>query len=307
MSVLIFGSVALDSIETPRGKVSRAQGGSGSYAAVAASYFCRPAVLGAIGDDYPREHLDRLRARGISLEALQVIPGGHSFHWSGFYKGSMHEAVTRETVLGVVEDYEPRIPASMVGEVKHILLGNLAPEQQLAVLDQIREPELVVVDTMNLWIQTKRDELMKVLRRADIVVVNDQEARLLGESISLSECAKYLLALGCRFVIIKKGEHGAELHGHDGYFFSLPAFPITQLMDPTGAGDSFAGGMIGFLSSKGRWAGMPLNQAIAVGTVMASFCVEAFSCDRTARLTSEEINQRLDRFHLFTQFEPVEL
>jgi sugar/nucleoside kinase (ribokinase family) len=306
MSVLIIGSVALDSVETPEGKVNRAQGGSASYASIASSYWCEPAVVAVIGDDYPKSYLKRMTDRGINIDGVEVVPGGKSFHWSGFYKGTMHEAHTRETSLGVFQDFHPRIPEHLA-ESRLVLLGNIDPELQLEVLDQLKSPQLVVVDTMNLWINTKRSELLKVLSRADIIVVNDGEARMLAETIAIPECARYLLGLGPKFVIVKKGENGAQLHGHDNYFFSLPSFPVEILNDPTGAGDSFAGGMLGYLSRLPRHDGRHLNQALAVGTIMASFCVEAFSVERTAHLTAEEIKHRLGLLHTYTSFDAVEM
>jgi len=304
MSVLIVGSIALDSLETPMGKVPRAQGGSGCYASLSASYFCKPAVVAVIGDDYPEPYLRRLTDRGVNLDGLDIIKGGRSFHWSGFYKGTMNEAITRETDLGVFANFHPRIPERLTN-AKFVMLGNIDPELQLEVLDQVKSPELTVVDTMNLWINTKRHELLKVLSRADIAVLNDGEARMLGEKIQLRECARYLLGLGCKYVIIKKGEHGSQIYGHDNFFFSLPAYPVEMLNDPTGAGDSFAGGMIGYLSRQPKFDRAHLTQAIAVGTVMASFCVEAFSVERTAQLTHDDINHRLAAMHNFTAFPKV--
>lgn len=304
MSVLIIGSVALDSVETPMGKVARAQGGSACYASMAASYWCDPAVVGVAGDDYPKPYLKRLSDRGVDVSGVEIVKGGRSFHWSGLYTGTMHEAKTRETDLGVFANFHPKVPQKLA-ESKLVMLGNIDPELQLEVLDQLTGPELVVVDTMNLWINTKRHDLLKVLRRADIIVVNDGEARMLGESISITECSRYLLGLGPKFVIIKKGENGVQLHGHDNFFFTLPAFPIELLNDPTGAGDSFAGGMIGYLSRQARYDGKGLNQALAAGTVMASFCVEAFSLERTAHLTMEEISHRSNLLHTYTSFEKI--
>lgn len=305
MSVLIIGSVALDSIETPVGRLEAAQGGSASYASVAASYWSQPSVVAVIGDDYPPAYLELLRSRGVSLEpGLEVVKGGRSFHWSGLYKGAMNEAITRQTELGVFAHFNPKVPAELK-QSRFVLLGNIDPDLQLSVLDQIEKPELVVVDTMNLWIDIKRAELLKVLSRADVIVLNDGEARLLGEQINLHRCAEFLMnEVGARFVIIKKGEHGANLYGRDLYF-SMPAFPVKELKDPTGAGDSFAGGFIGYLSRQPEVNLSSLKRAMVVGTVMASFCVESFSLGYSGHLTPEKIASRIHAMREITHFDAI--
>lgn len=305
MSLLIVGSVALDSIETPAGRKNAAQGGSACYASVSASYWSEPSILAVIGDDYPDRYLELLRSRGVKLEpGLEVVKGGKSFHWSGLYKGAMNEAVTRLTELGVFEEFDPKVPPELAAS-RFVMLGNIDPELQLRVLDQIEAPELVIVDTMNLWIEIKRHELLEVLRRSDIIVLNDGEARLLGEEINLHNCArKFLDELDVRYVIIKKGEHGANIYGKD-LFFSLPSFPVSALKDPTGAGDSFAGGFIGHLARTGSVDVAAIKQSMVVGTVMASFCVEDFSLAYADGLAPQGIQERLDMMQEYTGFEPV--
>jgi sugar/nucleoside kinase (ribokinase family) len=307
MSVLIVGSVALDSIETPKGKIEAAQGGSASYASAAASYWCNPHILAVIGDDYPQSYLTLLRNRGVQLEpGLEVVEGGRSFHWSGLYKGAMNEAVTRETDLGVFENFNPQVPDSL-SDSSLVLLGNIDPTLQLRVLDQLKNPSLVVVDTMNLWIEIKRDTLMEVLKRSDLIVLNDGEARLLGEEINLHNCARNIRKqIGEKLLIIKKGEHGATLYTNDARF-SLPAFPINSLSDPTGAGDSFAGGFLGCLDHVDEINEDTIKQAMVVGTVMASFCVEDFSLAYTGGLSREKIEQRLKRMTEFTCYNSIEM
>jgi len=305
MSVLIVGSVALDSIQTPAGRLEAAQGGSASYASLSASFWTEPSIIAVIGDDYPQPYLDLLRSHGVRLDpGLEVVKGGKSFHWSGLYKGTMNEAITRQTELGVFATFNPVVPDSL-RHSRFMLLGNIDPELQMRVLQQVDRPDLIVVDTMNLWIDIKRPELLKVLGKADVIVLNDGEARLLGEDINLHRCARYLREeVGARYVIIKKGEHGATFYG-DGHYFSLPAYPVSELKDPTGAGDSFAGGFVGYLARLGRTDVAAMRQAMVVGTVMASCCVEHFSLDYANHLTQDELTHRLKRLREYTAFDEI--
>jgi len=290
MNLLIVGSVATDTIETPFGKVENALGGSATYSSVASSYFARPGIVAVIGNDFDKRYIRLLNSRGIDLRGLQVDKSGKTFHWSGYYEGDMNKAHTKETCLNVFETFKPEIPLSY-RNVRNILLGNIHPALQLEVLDQVRKPRLILCDTMNFWISSEPRLLEKVFRRVDIICINDGEARQFCGIDSLPAAARQLLKLGPKRVIIKKGAHGVLLFGKDS-FFALPAMPILKVKDPTGAGDSFAGGAIGYLARTGKIDEAAFRRAMVAGTVMASFCVEDFSLWKTSRLTKNAINRR---------------
>lgn len=290
MRLLIVGSVAIDSVETPFGKMDRALGGSATYASIAASYFTSPGIVGVVGYDFDRKHISLLKRKGIDLEGLQIDRSGKTFFWSGYYEGDMNMAHTRVTDLNVFESFNPAIPESY-RDTPFILLENIHPALQLDVLSQVRNPKLVMCDTMNYWINNEPALLEKVFKKVDVICINEDEARLFCNTPSLPAAAGELLKLGPEYIIIKKGIHGVVLFGKKS-FFALPSMPLMKVKDPTGAGDTFAGGTIGYAARSNRLNENTLRRALVAGTVMASYCVEDFSCRRTARLKPEEISDR---------------
>ena len=289
-NVLIVGSVALDSVKTPFAEVSDALGGAAVYASVAASLLADVRLVGVVGDDFPAEHLDMLRARGIDLAGLQQIPGGKTFRWSGEYEYDLAQARTLATDLNVFADFRPELPAAY-RDSDVVFLANIAPELQLAVLEQVRSPLFTMCDTMNFWIEGKRNELLAVLRRVDLALFNDAEVRELTGQPGLVSAGKEALALGPKHVVIKKGEHGAVLVS-EHHYFAAPSYPLPNVRDPTGAGDSFAGGIAGFLGYTGDPSDRNLRRALVVGTVMASYCCEAFSLERLGSITPQDVFDR---------------
>ena len=291
MSILVVGSVGLDSVETSAGQVENALGGSAIYFSVAASFFHDPIRLVAvIGDDFPQEHIYFLQSRGIDLTGLEQIQGGKTFRWGGRYADDPNAAITLFTDLNVYGDFNPKLPANHK-DTPYVFLANINPELQLNVLQQTTDAQLIVCDTMNLWINNSRGALMRTLSKVDILIINDSEARLLTDESNLIRAAKGILSFGPNRVIIKKGEHGA-ISLTDSTFFSAPAYPLDSVSDPTGAGDSFAGGFLGYLASTGNLSEETIRKAIIYGTVIASFNVEDFSLNRQRSLTRAEINHR---------------
>lgn len=291
MSILVVGSVGLDSVETSAGKVENALGGSAIYFSVAASFFHNPIrLMAVIGDDFPQEHIHFLQSRAIDLTGLELIQGGKTFRWGGRYTDDPNAALTLFTHLNVYGDFNPKLPANHK-DTHFVFLANINPELQLSVLQQTTDAKLIVCDTMNLWINNSRDALIRTLSKVDILIINDSEARLLTDESNLIRAAKVILTYGPNRVIIKKGEHGA-VSLTDSTFFSAPAYPLQIVSDPTGAGDSFAGGFLGYLASTGDLSEHTIRKAIIYGTVIASFNVEDFSLNRQRSLTSAEINQR---------------
>jgi len=291
MNLLIVGSVATDSIETPSGKVENALGGSAVYASIAASNFARPGIVGVVGGDFESKHIRLLKKKSIDLLGLQTIKAGKTFHWSGYYEGDMNQAHTRATHLNVFESFNPVIPESY-RQAPFVLLGNIHPNLQLEVLAQMRSPKVVLCDTMNFWITSAPDLLEKVFRKVDVICINDAEACQFTNTSSVPVAARELLKMGARRVIIKKGAHGVQLFGKNS-FFSLPALPLMKVKDPTGAGYTFAGGAIGYLAGCRKSEDSQFRRALAVGTVLASFCVEDFSCRKTGGLRRDQISKRL--------------
>lgn len=304
MTVLIVGTIGLDTVETPFGKKEDIAGGSAVHAAVSASFYAPTAILGVAGSDFPREHLDFLKSRSIDTRGIKIIEG-QTFRWSGYYEYDMNQAHTRDTRLNVYADFDPRLPEELRG-AEFVFLANLDPELQLKVLDQLKGPKLVAMDTMNFWIETKRAALHEVLKRVDVVLMNDGEARQFMETPNIPIAASRLLKLGARSVIIKKGEHGALLFS-DGNHFSAPSYPQDRLRDPTGAGDSFAGGFMGYLAKTGDMSEANVRRAVIVGSVMASFNVEDFSLERMKRLKHKEILERFAEFRRFSEFEAISM
>lgn len=296
MSLLTVGSVAFDALETPYGKTDKIIGGAATYATLAASYFTKANNLVAVvGDDFPQSMIDLLETQGVNTEGLEVRKGEKTFFWSGRYHENMNSRDTVEVQLNVMGDFNPKIPDSYQGAT-YLLLGNTSPEIQKMVLDRLAtRPRLVVLDTMNLWIDIALDSLKTVLKEVDLLTINDEEARLLSGEYSLRKAAKKILTMGPKTLIIKKGEHGALLFHHDEVFFA-PALPLEEVFDPTGAGDSFAGGFIGYLARTDDISFENLKRALIYGSVMASFCVEKFGVERLVGLSETEINERLAEF-----------
>lgn len=298
--VLIVGSIALDSVETPFGKVERALGGAGTYAAVAASLLAPVRLVGIIGDDFPQDALDMLAERGVDLEGVARILGGKSFHWAGRYDYDMNVRETLATELNVFADFAPDLPEPYRA-TPYVFLANIQPRLQLAVLDQIASPRLVVCDTMDFWIEGAREELLQVLARVDIALMNDAEARQLTGRSNLARAAREVLEMGPRYVVIKQGEYGAALVSREAQF-SLPCYPLPDVRDPTGAGDSFAGGLIGFMAWLDAEDETALRQALACGTVLASACVQDFSLRGLQGLTVETLYRRYEELRAMVEF-----
>ena len=304
MPVLIVGSVALDNVKTPVEERSDLLGGSASYGAVAASFFETPQLVGVVGTDFPRTHVDYLKSRKIDLTGLQTVDG-ETFRWSGEYMPDMNQRQTLSVALNVFEHFNPTLPETY-RQTPYVLLGNIAPSLQNSVLDQIVKPRFVVADTMDLWITVARHDLEHLLKRIDMVVLNDSEAKLLTDNTNLIKAAHQIRKMGPRYVCIKKGEHGAMLFGDQaaGEFFSCPSFPVSNLVDPTGAGDCFAGGLAGHLARGDqpvvKFA--ELRQAVVYGSVLASYAVESFSFERLRKLRPAEIEARYAEFQRISQF-----
>mgnify|MGYP001298782978 CR=1 FL=1 len=292
-NILAVGSLAFDTISTPAGKAEKVLGGSLNYFSISASFFTGLQLVGVVGEDFPADHLKFLSSRGIDIKGVAVVPG-QTFHWTGEYGKDLNEAITLSTQLNVFEHFNPQLPEAY-RNAEYVFLGNIAPELQLSVLDQVRKPKLIAMDSMNFWITGRRDALTKVLPRIDLLTINEGEAKLLAEESNVVVAAEKILKMGPKCVVIKRGEYGAFLFfGNE--IFSAPAVPIRRVVDPTGAGDTFAGGLMGYLASKG--AGLEkaaLRQAVLHGSVMASFTVEDFSFRRLSRLEKPEITQRLDQ------------
>lgn len=305
MSLLIVGSLAYDSIETPYEKVEDALGGSSSYISLASSYFTKPIeIVGVVGDDFKSEHLQLFKDKNIGLEGVQIIEGGKTFRWGGKYHHDFNQRDTIYTELNVFADFNPVIPESCK-ESEYVMLGNIDPTLQLSVLDQVRNSKFVVCDTMNLWIDIKKDDLLKVLKRIDVIIVNDSEAKLLTSEPNLIKAAKLIKEMGPKIVIIKKGEHGALLFAEDK-IFSAPALPMEVVFDPTGAGDTFAGGFIGYLHRTKNHSFENLKRAVVYGSTLASFCVEHFSTRGIENLDTEKIKNRFNQFVELARFESDE-
>jgi sugar/nucleoside kinase (ribokinase family) len=297
MPVLVVGSVALDNIKTPTSEHTQLLGGSASYAAVAASFFGPVHLVGVVGEDFPPEHKALFASRKIDLTGLEVAKG-QTFTWTGEYEVNMNNRKTLAIALNVFETFQPKLPESY-RETPYVLLGNIAPSLQRMVCEQVRKPKFVVADTMDLWIGMARADLLKLLKEVDMLILNDGEARQLTEDENLIRAGKKIVAMGPRYVAVKKGEHGCLLFGRDGEFFSTGAFPLENIHDPTGAGDCFAGGFIGHLARTDDVSFANLKEAIIQGTLVASFCCEEFSLRRLEKLTNKEIEHRRKAFGTF--------
>ncbi len=300
MSVLVVGSVALDSVETPFGKADEVLGGSATMFASSACHFAPVQLVGVVGSDYPMQKLEPLRARGVDLSGLEQAEG-ESFRWRARYRHDLNSAETLETRLGVFSHFRPQIPEAF-RTAPYVFLGNIDPRLQLDVLRQVARPKLVACDTMNFWIESRRPELLELLGHVDLVTLNDGEARQLTEKTNLVQAARWIMQRGPKHVIIKKGEHGAFLFRQDNIFF-VPAYPLENVFDPTGAGDSFAGGFIGYLARTGDLSEASMRRAVVYGSAMGSFAVERFSIERLMTVTPEEIEKRVREFRQLVAFD----
>jgi ribokinase len=295
---IIIGTVALDSLETPFGKVKDALGGSATYASIAASFFSKPGILSIIGKDFPDEHIKYLNEKGINTKGITI--GDKTFRWQGFYEFDMNEAKTIRTELNALESYKVEVPEDYK-DAKYVFLANIDPELQLDVINSIKKPELIVMDTMNFWIEHKREQVLKTIERADILVLNDGEARQLFDTPNLVKAANAALKLHTKAVIIKKGEHGALLFT-DHKHFSAPGYPLENIKDPTGCGDSFGGALTGYLAKTQDLDEANLRKAVVYGSVIASFNAEDFSIERLRKIKHEDIEKRYKELKAIREF-----
>lgn len=305
MSILIVGSVGLDTVETPFDKVEDALGGSATYFSLAASYFTGPInFVGVVGEDFSKDYIKLLEDHNVDLEGLQIVKDGKTFRWGGKYHYDLNNRDTLFTDLNVFENFDPQLP-ERYKKSSHVVLGNIQPELQLKVLDQLENPKFVVCDTMNLWIDIAKEKLLEVLKRVDVLIINDSEARLLTNEPNLIKAAAMIRDMGPDFLIIKKGEHGALLFGEDT-IFSAPAYPMENIFDPTGAGDTFAGGFAGYIHKTSDFSFDNMKRAVIYGSTMASFCVEKFSTKGLENLSTLEIHSRFLEFRELSKFEDDE-
>jgi sugar/nucleoside kinase (ribokinase family) len=294
--LLVVGSVAFDSVQTPFGKVQEVLGGSATYFSYSASFFTTVRLVAAVGSDFPDQHVRFLKDRGVNVSDLMTVPGGRTFRWTGEYGFDLNEARTLDTQLNVLADFKPAL-SSDARRTPFLFLANIDPELQLEVVKQMAaRPRLIALDTMNFWIQGKRDALLRVLREVDVVTINEGEARQLAGEANLIKAARGIRSMGPRTVVVKRGEYGALMLAEDG-FFVVPAYPLESVYDPTGAGDTFAGGFIGYLASQDAVDALTIRRGLVYGSVMASFTVEDFSLNRLSRLKQPEIAERYAAFH----------
>ncbi len=303
MSLITVGTMAFDAIETPFGKTDKIVGGSATYVAYAASNFLKPVQqISIVGFDFPKEEMDEMRSRGIELDGVEIVPDKKSFFWAGRYHEDMNTRDTLVTDLNVLADFNPKVPDSYQG-AEFLMLGNLMPSIQMSVINQMKKrPKLIVMDTMNFWMESAMGDLETLLKQVDMLLVNDAEARQLSGQFSLVKAARTILAMGPKFLIIKKGEHGALLFHGDDVFYA-PALPLEDVFDPTGAGDTFAGGFMGHLAKTGDISFENMKRGIIVGSAMASFCVEKFGPTRLKEVNTEDINRRINQFRQLVSFD----
>jgi sugar/nucleoside kinase (ribokinase family) len=304
MSLLTVGSVAFDAIETPFGKTDKIIGGAGTYIALSSSYFTNDQkIVSVVGDDFPSETLKDLEKRGIDIEGIQIKKGEKTFFWSGKYHNDMNSRDTLVTELNVLGDFDPLIPDSYQN-VSYLMLGNLAPAVQRQVIERLdKRPKLIAMDTMNFWMDIAWDDLMETIKMVDVLIINDEEARQLSKEYSLVKAAKVIMEMGPKYLIIKKGEHGALLFGAQESVFFAPALPLEEVFDPTGAGDTFAGGFIGYIAKTDDISFENMKRAVITGSAMASFCVEKFGTEKIENLGQEEINERISKFVELAKFD----
>lgn len=301
--LLIVGTVAFDAIETPFGKTDKILGGAGTYIGLSASHFnLQSAIVSVVGDDFPQEYLDLLTNRNIDISGLEIVKGGKTFFWSGRYHNDLNSRDTLDTQLNVLADFQPKVPQNFKN-ADVVMLGNLHPMVQSSVLDQMEvQPKLVVLDTMNFWMDCALEDLLNVIKRIDVITINDEEARQLSGEYSLVKAAAKIHTMGPKYVVIKKGEHGALLFHNKEVFFA-PALPLEEVFDPTGAGDTFAGGFAGYITQSENVSFENMKNAIIYGSNLASFCVEKFGTERMVELKNDEVIDRLQQFKSLTQFD----
>ena len=300
--LLIVGTVAFDAIETPFGKTDKILGGAATYIGLSASQFnIDSSIVSVVGEDFPQEYLDLLKDRNIDVSGTEIVKGGKTFFWSGKYHNDLNSRDTLDTQLNVLADFNPVVPEDFKSP-DIVMLGNLHPLVQLSVLEQIERPKLVVLDTMNFWMDNTWDDLMKVIAKVDALTINDEEARQLTNEYSLVKAARKIAEMGPKYVVIKKGEHGALLF-HDEKIFFAPALPLEEVFDPTGAGDTFAGGFTGYLAHTGDISFENMKNAVIYGSNLASFCVEKFGTERMQDLSKDDVHERLEEFRALTQFQ----
>ncbi len=306
MSLLTVGSVAFDAIETPFGKTDKIIGGAGTYIALAASFFEKDQkIVSVVGEDFPQEMIDLIASRGVDVSGLQVKKGEKTFFWSGRYHNDMNSRDTLVTELNVLGTFDPVIPASYQG-VDYLLLGNLSPQVQRQVIERLENrPKLVAMDTMNFWMDIAMDDLKKTLSMVDVLIINDEEARQLSKEYSLVKASKVIRAMGPKYLIIKKGEHGALLFHEDKVFFA-PALPLEDVFDPTGAGDTFAGGFMGYIASTDDHSFENMKRAIIAGSALASYCVEKFGTEQLQAISREDVDRRIEKFVQLANFDMLQ-
>ena len=300
--LLIVGSLAFDAIETPFGKTGKILGGAATFIGLAATQFrVKSAIVSVVGDDFPQSYLDLLENRDIDISGVEIVKGGKTFYWEGKYHNDLNSRDTLVTELNTLGDFNPIVPNDFK-DADVVMLGNLHPNTQMSVIDQMKtRPKLIILDTMNFWMNNTWDELMAVIKKIDVITINDEEARQMTEEYSLVKAAAKIQKMGPKFVVIKKGEHGALLF-HDGHIFFAPALPLEEVFDPTGAGDTFAGGFSGYMAEAGNITFESMKNAIIQGSNLASFCVEKFGTERMVELQKHEVNARLVQFKELTQF-----
>lgn len=300
--LLIVGSVAFDAVETNYGKTGKILGGAGTYIGLSANHFgIDSSIVSVVGDDFPEEYLNIFKDRNINIDGLEIVKGGKTFFWSGKYHDDMIGRDTLETQLNVMEDFEPKVPEAYKN-AEVVMLGNLHPQVQISVLEQVNNPKLVVLDTMNFWMDNALDDLKKVIAKVDAVTINDEEARQLSGEHSLVKANRKIQEMGPTTVVIKKGEHGALLFHKEKMFFA-PALPLEEVFDPTGAGDTFAGGFTGYLANKDKYHFKYMKKAVIYASNLASFCVEKFGTERLLELENKEVKSRLKTFKSLTHFQ----
>ncbi|WP_283642695.1 PfkB family carbohydrate kinase [Croceibacter atlanticus] len=299
--LLIVGTVAFDAIETPFGKTDKILGGAATYIGLSASNFgIDSGVVSVVGEDFPQEHLDLLTEHNVNIDGIEIVKGGKTFFWSGKYHNDMNSRDTLVTELNVLADFDPVVP-SAYQNADVVMLGNLHPFVQMRVIEQVKNPKLIVLDTMNFWMDSALEELKQVIAKVDVITINDEEARQLSGEYSLVKAAREIEKMGPKYVVIKKGEHGALLF-HDDKMFFAPALPLEEVFDPTGAGDTFAGGFSGYLAKTEDYSFKNMKNAIIYGSNLASFCVEKFGTERMESLDKKEVEERLEQFKKLTQF-----
>ena len=300
--LVIVGTVAFDAIETPFGKTDKILGGAATYIGLSSAQFdIDPAIVSVVGGDFLQSDIQMLESKGINTQGLEVVKEGKTFFWSGKYHNDMNSRDTLATELNVLETFTPVVPDSYK-DAEVVMLGNLHPMVQMSVIEQMHDPKMVVLDTMNFWMDIALDDLKKVISKVDVITINDEEARQLSGAYSLINASKIIMEMGPKYVVIKKGEHGALIFHEDDMFFA-PAMPLAEVFDPTGAGDTFAGGFTGYLAKTGDYSFESMKRAIIYGSCLASFCVEKFGTQRMEHLTKKEIDSRLQKFKSLTQYE----